>query len=79
MIELRRGSMSISALSRHFAISRQTISRVLDGVEGSALATTPEKAAKGTRKGVKASADDETDMERRAALEQLHGQLRLHP
>lgn len=42
VIELRRGGMSISGLSRHFGVSRQTISRVLDAVDDE---STPKEAA----------------------------------
>jgi len=64
VIELRHGGMSISALSRHFGVSRQTISRVLDAVEGSSLpqeaaaaqpmADAAPKARHGARKAAKA-------------------------
>lgn len=42
VIELRRGGMSISGLSRHFGVSRQTVSRVLDAVQNE---STPQEAA----------------------------------
>lgn len=42
VIELRHGGMSISGLSRHFGVSRQTISRVLGAVEDG---STPKEAA----------------------------------
>lgn len=39
----------------------------------------PAKAAKGTRKRVKAAVGGKTDMARPVALEGLNGQRRLHP
>jgi putative DNA-invertase from lambdoid prophage Rac len=88
VIELRHGGMSISGLSRHFGVSRQTISRVLDAAAGSpapqeaAAAPAPQPAVDAAPKARKrASKATEKpvaapDVKLRAALEKK-GQRRL--
>ena len=71
---------TISALARQHGVSRATVLGIIQvaAKEQAPASTAPAKAAKGIRKRVKAGVDDETDIERRAALERQHGQLRLH-
>jgi transposase len=73
VIELRHGGMSISALSRHFKVSRQTISRVLDAAGSPVSAditpadAAPAKASKGTRKAAAKPESESTPKARHGA------------
>ena len=63
IVELHAAGQSLSKIAAQFKIGKTTVHSVIQAA----------------RKPAKASANDESDMARRAILEQKHGQLRLHP
>lgn len=82
ILKLHAAGQSLSKIAAQFKIGKATVHSVIQAAKSTKQVpppTTPTKAVKGTRKPAAAPADDESDMARRAFLEQQHGQLRLHP
>lgn len=79
IVELHAAGQSLSKIAAQFKIGKTTVHSVIQAAKKAAQAQTPTTPAEAARKPAKASANDESDMARRAILEQKHGQLRLHP